>query len=300
MNRVLVTGADGFTGRYLCPLLLQQGYDVHGLVRPSQDVVAISGAVLHPCDLTNRERLTHILRELQPSFIVHLAAISFVPHTDVEEMYRINFLGTRNLLEAAVQSGSRFQSVLVASSANVYGNRIAGMLDEGGLPDPVNDYAVSKIACEYLLRMYRDRLPLICVRPFNYTGIGQSETFLIPKIVRAARERAPRIALGNINTSRDFSDVRTVVNKYARLLQTPSAIGETFNVCSGIAYSIHDILKLVEQQSGHRMEVDVDPILIRPNEVRSLWGNPAKLIAATGMKDDIPLEDTIAWMLDAS
>lgn len=297
MKRVIVTGADGFTGHYLCPLLSGQGYDVHGLVRPTQSVAKIHGATLHSCDLSDKERLTSLMRELRSEYVIHLAAISFVQHDDVEEIYRTNFFGTRNLLEAAAVSGSSLEACLVASSANVYGNRVAGILSEDCLPDPVNDYAVSKVACEYLLKIYRERLPLICVRPFNYTGVGQSDLFLIPKIVRHVRERAPKITLGNTDTARDFSDVRTVATKYARLLQLPAAIGETFNICSGIAYSIQDILKLVEKLSGHHMEVEVDPALLRANEVKSLWGDPAKLIDLTGVQDDIPLQETIAWML---
>lgn len=297
MKRVLVTGADGFTGHYLCPLLSWQGYEVHGLVRPTQSLARLDGATLHPCDLSDKDGLSALMRELRPEYVVHLAAISFVQHNDVEEIYRTNFFGTRNLLEAAAGGGSSLEAFLVASSANVYGNRVPGILSEDCLPDPVNDYAVSKVACEYLLKIYRERLPLICVRPFNYTGVGQSDLFLIPKIVRHARERAPQITLGNTDTARDFSDVRTVATKYARLLQSPAAIGETFNICSGIAYSIQDILKLVEQLSGHHMKVEVDPALLRENEVKTLWGDPAKLIGLTGAQDDIPLQDTIAWML---
>jgi len=299
MAKVLVTGANGFTGRYLCDLLARNNFEVHGIVHQNDPGIEYKDLVGHECNLSDMSTLTRIVSDIRPDHLIHLAAISFVPHGDVEEIYRTNLLGTRNLLEAFVRSGCAPTSLLVASSANVYGNRVEGQIGEECALDPVNDYAISKVASEYVLRLYADNLPIICVRPFNYTGIGQSDLFLIPKMVSHARARAPLISLGNLDTARDFSDVRTVVMKYLRLMGTPEAIGETFNICSGVAYSLREILEMVRLLSGHEMRVEVDPALVRPNEVRQLWGNPGKLKAIIGVEEDIPLERTIQWMLSA-
>ena len=109
-------------------------------------------------------------------------------------------------------------------------------------PAPANDYAVSKLAMEYLAKTYSVRLPLIICRPFNYTGVGQAEAFLLPKIVAHVRKGATEIELGNLDVARDFSDVRDVSSIYARLIQTPAAVGATLNICSGKAYTLREVL----------------------------------------------------------
>jgi nucleoside-diphosphate-sugar epimerase len=297
MAKVMVTGAHGFTGRYLCDLLASKNFEVHGLVHQVDPAIVQKHFVGHECNLSDLSRLTRIVTDIRPDYLIHLAAISFVPHGNVEEIYQTNLLGTRNLLEAFVRAGCVPTSILVASSANVYGNRVGGQISEECPLDPVNDYAISKVASEYILKLYANELPIICVRPFNYTGVGQSELFLIPKMVSHARARAPIISLGNLDTARDFSDVRAVAMKYLRLMNTPDAIGQTFNVCSGTAYSLREILEMVTSLAGHDMMVEVDPSLVRPNEVKQLWGNPIKLNSIISGDDDIPLEHTIQWML---
>ena len=299
MSKILVTGADGFTGRYLATELQRSGHEVHGLVRkPVAGSVAGVNA-LHVADLSDAAGLAAVVREVQPDKVVHLAAIAFVAHGDVEAIYRTNLVGTRNLLEALAQNKAPLDAVLLASSANVYGNSVGGVLDETTLPAPANDYAVSKLAMEYAARLYADRLPLIMARPFNYTGVGQAESFLIPKIVSHVRRHAPLIELGNLNVARDFSDVRNVVQLYRRLLEAPAAVGQTFNVCSGQAWSLNDVLTMVREISGHDFEVRVNPAFVRHNEVKTLVGSRAKLDSVVGELPEISLRDTLRWMLEA-
>lgn len=301
VSKVLVTGADGFTGRYLVAELQSAGYEVHGLVR--QPVVgSVAGvSACHVADLSDTTGLAAVVREVQPDKVVHLAAIAFVAHGDVEAIYRTNLVGTRNLIEALTQGKAPVSAVLLASSANVYGNSLGGVLDEATPPAPANDYAVSKLAMEFAARLYADRLPLIMARPFNYTGVGQSESFLIPKIVSHVRKRAAVIELGNLNVARDFSDVRDVVQLYRQLLEAPAAVGQTFNVCSGQAWTLNDVLTMVREISGFDFEVRVNPAFVRQNEVKTLIGSPAKLDALLREGADpsrkISLRDTLQWML---
>ncbi|WP_029158287.1 GDP-mannose 4,6-dehydratase [Comamonas testosteroni] len=299
MKRILVTGADGFTGRYLAAELQRTGYEVHGLVRDAEsgDVAGVSA--LHLADLSDAAGLAAVIGRVQPHKVAHLAAIAFVAHGDVDAIYRTNLVGTRNLLEALAQTNAPMDAVLLASSANIYGNSMGGVLDESTSPVPANDYAVSKLAMEYAARLYADRLPLIVTRPFNYTGVGQSDNFLIPKIISHVRRRAPMIELGNIDVERDFSDVRNVVQLYRRLLEAPAAVGQTFNVCSGQAWSLNDVLNMAREISGHDFEVRVNPAFVRQNEVKTLVGSRAKLDAIVGEVPEIALSDTLRWMLEA-
>lgn len=295
MPTALVTGASGFTGRYLAKKLAASGYEVHGTVHEELDGGADGLTRVHSLDVGDSQAVAAIVDEIRPDKVVHLAAIAFVAHSNVEEMYRTNVLGTRNLLDALANAGN-CATTLIASSANVYGNAAEGMIGEYQPPAPMNDYAVTKVASEYVASIYSKRLPLIVVRPFNYTGRGQATEFLVPKIVEHARRRLPQIELGNLDVSRDFSDVRAVTDAYVRLLHEPKAIGGTFNVCSGKALSLREIVRLVQDISGHRMEVCVNPDLVRPDEVRILWGSPERIEQVIGSLGIPPFEDTLKWM----
>jgi nucleoside-diphosphate-sugar epimerase len=299
MPRVLLTGAAGFTGRYLAKALAEAGHEVHGLVHRKPSDVVQGLHTLHVAELADAARLLEVVKEVQPHKVAHLAAIAFVAHGDVDAMYNTNVVGTRHLLEALAKGTAPLDAVLLASSANVYGNATEGVLTEDACPAPANDYAVSKLAMEYVARLYVERLPLVLARPFNYTGVGQTESFLIPKIVNHIRRRAAFIELGNLHVARDFSDVRTVVQYYRRLLEVPAAVGQTFNVCSGAAYTLNEVLTLAQSIAAHELEVRVNPAFVRANEVKQLMGSRARLDKAVGPVPDIALRDTLRWMLEA-
>jgi GDP-6-deoxy-D-talose 4-dehydrogenase len=298
MTTILVTGIDGFTGRYFTASLSRMGHEIHGIVR--DPIVELDGAsALHVANLADAGRLAEILREVAPQKVVHLAGIAFVAHGDAEAIYTTNVVGTRNVLEAVLHAGRTVDTVLLASSANVYGNSTAGILHESTPFAPANDYGVSKVAMEYVASLYSDRLPIIITRPFNYTGIGQDESFLLPKIVNHVRRKAPLIELGNLDVARDFSDVRTIVEYYRRLLECPSARGGTFNVCSGQVHTLRQILDMIRALSGHDFEVRVNSSFVRANEVKTLCGSREKLLSAVGALQEIPLMETLRWMLGA-
>lgn len=270
--------------------LRQAGYAVTGLSHePAEGVLA--------CDLLDRAGLVEALAQVKPDVVVHLAAIAFVAHGDVEAIYRTNVVGTRNLLEAVSKSGCTPRSVLLASSANIYGNAIVGPIDETVPAAPANDYAVSKLAMEYMASLWNDQLPITMVRPFNYTGAGQTLNFLLPKIVDHFRRRAAVLELGNLDVVRDFSDVRTVVNSY-RLLLEAGRSGEVFNICSGKGHSLLEVIQMMRELTSHNPEIKVNPAFVRTNEVHRLVGSRARLEAAIGDVSDIPLRETLKWMLE--
>ncbi|EIM96486.1 NAD-dependent epimerase/dehydratase [Paraburkholderia hospita] len=289
VHRVLITGASGFTGAYLREELADAGYEVIGTT------AGASQANERTLDITSLPDCRRLIGELKPEFIVHLAAISFVAHDDLLEMYNVNVIGTTNLLRACIDVGHEPRKILIASSANVYGNT-EGVVDEDTPAAPVNHYAASKLAMEHLVRTWFDRLPIVVTRPFNYTGRGQSERFLVPKIVSHVVQRRSFIELGNLDVARDFSDVRTVVRAYRALLEAPVS-GETFNVCSGNPRSLLDILDLVRHSSGHDLQVRVNPAFVRHDEVKMLAGSSDRLRRIVPDVNDIDFCDTIDWML---
>lgn len=302
-RRVLITGVHGFTGHYLAQALRAAGYTVFGVTGPHTGGNSSSPDELG-VDLTDRSAVAAAVEWAAPDYVVHLAAIAFVDHNDAAQMYRTNIIGTRNLLEALSRRKPR--AVLLASSANVYGNSLVEPITEQVAPAPANDYAVSKLAMEHMARLWFDRLPITLVRPFNYTGIGQSENFLLPKIVAHYRRRATSIELGNLDVARDFSDVRDVVRVYQALLET-NLPGETFNICSGQTYTLSDALTLMAEIAGYAIEVKVNPQFVRANEVKRLVGSDAHLRHYLGKNlgenlgkiPRIALRDTLRWMWQA-
>ncbi|MBB3813595.1 nucleoside-diphosphate-sugar epimerase [Xanthomonas arboricola] len=299
-KRVLVSGATGFTGRYMTQQLKEQGCTVIGVgTRP--DTTSSAGIdEFWPMDLRDPADVARVVTEADAEYVVHLAAVAFVGHGDVDDFYRVNLLGTRNLLQALASTRRRPEKVLIASSANVYGNATEGVIEESVEPAPANDYAVSKLAMEHVARLWQERLPLVIARPFNYTGVGQAANFLVPKIVSHFASRAASIELGNTEVWRDFGDVRAVVLAYRQLLQLPAAEGQIVNVCSGVASSLGDIIRICAKITGHEIEVRVNPDFVRQNEVKKLLGSNAKLQRLIGDWRCPPLEETLRWMLEAS
>ena len=141
-----------------------------------------------------------------------------------------------------------------------------------------------------------DQLPLFIVRPFNYTGVGQDEKFLIPKIVSHFRDKKAAIELGNLEVWRDFGDVRTVANAYRQLLEK-CPIGDTINICTGQTHTLREIIALCEKITGHSIEIQVNPEFVRANEVRVLAGDNTRLTAAIGDRQACSIEETLRWML---
>ncbi|MBU2836585.1 NAD-dependent epimerase/dehydratase family protein [Acidithiobacillus thiooxidans] len=291
---ILVTGLRGFTGQYLASSLRARGAQVMGLVQGNaQNADEISA------DLTDAASVKDAVTRVQPTHVVHLAGLAFVGHGDAQSFYTVNLFGTLHLLEALSTLKIPPHRILLASSANVYGTPAVEVIDESICPAPVNHYACSKLAMEHMAHTWLDKLPIVITRPFNYTGVGQDDQFLIPKIVSHFKRRAPFIELGNLDVSRDFSDVRDVVDRYVHLLlDAEDVAGQTFNVCSGQAHSLREIMTLTEQLSGHSLDIRVNPAFVRANEVPRLLGSAARLQQYLGPFSTIPMEQTLRWMLE--
>ncbi len=291
-KRVLVTGSEGFTGGYVCDEFAGAGWEVWGagVQHKPDDPQYLNINLLRP------ETLGVIGELANPHVVVHLAASAFVAEADPTVFYTVNLLGTRHLLEALSTATTPPLCTILASSANVYGNSSLEVLDETAITHPANDYAVSKLAMEYLAKTYMAKLGIVITRPFNYTGVGQEPQYLIPKIVNHFKARALRIELGNTDVARDFSDVRDIAGAY-RLLAEVQPHGETFNLCSGEATALESCLQMASEITGHNIEVKVNPGFVRANDVKTLCGSSEKLDRVTGRERHYAIRDTLEWML---
>ena len=293
-KRVLITGIASFTGPYIAQELSLNGYEVFGLSQLPFDITyarSIEG------NLLDANGLDAVIDTCKPDLVIHLAAITFVPHGDVAEMYMTNIVGTRNLLSALSKKTSPPEKVLLASSANVYGNAVEGALDENTAFSPANDYATSKVAMELMAGTWSKYLPISITRPFNYTGVGQADKFLIPKLVTHFQQNKPEIELGNLNVIRDFSDVRFVSAAYRQLIEN-ALPGEAYNICSGRGCTLASIIADLNDIAGYKIDVAVNPDFIRENEVKELVGDNGKLLRLCPSLEAIPIQDTLRWMFE--
>jgi nucleoside-diphosphate-sugar epimerase len=281
-----VTGCGGFTGRYVAAALADEGFKVI-------DAEHHSGRF----DLTEPVSVAAVLDKARPDYVIHLAALSFVALNDAAAYYAVNTVGTTHLLDEILKAETKPRRIVIASSANIYGNALVEPIAENTPPAPVNHYAASKLAMEAMVRSYADRLSIVMTRPFNYTGVGQTVNFLVPKMVAHFAQRRPYIELGNLDVVRDFSDVRMVAQAYARLLKAEVPEGVT-NICSGIGRSLGWVLDQLTDLSGHKLEVRVNPEFVRSSEVRRLIGSSSRMEAALGSLPFREFRDTLAWMLE--
>lgn len=280
-KRVLITGLSGFTGRHLASHLTEQGYSVFGL----------------NADLRDKDAVFSEVKIAEPDYVVHLAAISFAAESNVDKIYSVNVLGTLNLLDALINVGRTVRRVVLASSATVYGNQKSSVLREGACPAPINHYGCSKLVMEHLSRSYAGKLDILIARPFNYTGVGHAENFLIPKIISAYRSGKAAIELGNLHVAREFNDIRDVCAVYERLLRLNVAPADNVvNICSGRAVKLLDVIGMMDVIAGYEIGVRVNPIFVRDNEIGILKGSVERLEHLVNYDFKYSIQDTLKWM----
>lgn len=278
-SKVLITGINGFTGRHIVNALSQDNYKCFGL----------------ESDLRDRQRVRDEVKRINPHYVIHLAAISFSAELDSSKIYDVNVVGSINLLESLVELDNPPKKVIIASTAAVYGNCRASCLDESLSPVPLSHYACSKLSMEFMSQNYFDKLPILITRPFNYTGLGHDEKFLIPKIVRAYKDGKKELELGNLDISREFNDVRDVCVMYRKLLDS-NLKHDVVNLCSGKTISLMEIIEMMNGISGYQMNISVNPRFVRSNEIKVLSGSTLKLETHIPVRFKHTLSDTLNWM----
>lgn len=308
--RVVVTGAAGFVGRHLIRALggLDPRPECLGW-RYAAGPEDESGAHWSAVDIEDGTAVAQALRDAQPSHLVHLAALSNVADSfaDPGRTWRVNAIGTLNVLEA-VKRESPDTRVLLVSSSEVYGQsfRAGEALDENAPIRPMNPYAASKAAAEIMTLPYVQRgVRILIARPFNHVGPGQDVGFAIPSFAQQLAEigagrRAATLNVGNLDARRDFLDVSDVVAAYLGLLEGFDRLtcGSVFNVCSGIARRIGDVLQEMISLSGLPVEVVPDPSRMRPSDIPVATGNAAALHQTIGWQPQTDWIGTLRRVMD--
>lgn len=308
MAKVLVTGAGGFVGSHLVPALLEYGDEVFAAAYSESPALSplLPADHLLTGDLTDYAFTKNCLTVSRPDIIYHLAALSVV-HTDVDaaRLALTNNLALQfNLLEAIMEA-SPTSRLLAVCSGNVYGlvKQSETPIKETNPLRPLNAYSVSKLSQELLALQYfyAHNLDVVVLRPFNHTGPGQSESFVIPAFARQFAlikkgRQEPIIKLGNLHTSRDFTDVTDMVQAY--LLATAKCkSGEIYNIGSGRASTIGEILTFMQEITGLKVELKEDSSLVRGVDVPLLMADSAKFRQATGWNPKIPFKQTLTNVL---
>jgi nucleoside-diphosphate-sugar epimerase len=291
-NRVLIFGIDGFTGQHLSSHLEKSGFDIYGTS------YSTSGEKLFKVDITYKADIDDVLRALRPEYIIVLSGISFPAHGHNEDFYAINTIGAINILEVLIQLNQNPKKIIMASSATIYGNQGLELLDESLCPKPANHYGASKYSMETMAQNYFNKLNIIITRPFNYTGKNQDENFLIPKIVSHFKESKKVIELGNLDVSREFNDVEFICEVYEKLL-TSDISSQLVNVCSNRGVRLLDVIELMNEIAGYKIEVKVNPMFVRKDEIKTLTGNPKKLFDLIGDIKQKELKFTLREMFEA-
>lgn len=311
-KKVLITGIAGFAGSHLAELLLQKGgYDVYGLcrARSKMDHIEEIKTKLHleDADLLDSHSLYATIARIKPDYIFHLAAQSFVPTSWVSPSVtlEVNIIGSANLFEAVRQAGID-PVIQIACSSEEYGlvhpNEIP--IKETNPLRPQSPYAVSKVAMDYLGYQYfcSYNMRIIRTRGFNHTGPRRGETFVTSNFAKqvALIEKGKQeaiIKVGNLEAERDWTDVRDMVRGYLVAVEKCDP-GEEYNVCSGKAVKIRDMLNILLSFSKVKVETQEDPSRMRPSDVPILIGENKKFVGKTGWKPEIPFEKTMEDLLN--
>jgi GDP-4-dehydro-6-deoxy-D-mannose reductase len=291
--KVLITGSRGFAARHLAVELLQAGHEViKSDVEYAEDC--------YYCDLRDEDSLRKLVRSTQPDACVHLGGIAYVPMgwKDPELVYSVNLMGTLNLLEGFRHERPEAR-LLVVSSSLIYKNADSDKeLDEEAYMYPPDIYAISKISADLTALGYAQRygMPIMTARPINHTGPGQSDSFVTSAFATQLKQIKagavpPVMRVGNLDSRRDFLDVRDVVRAYRLLIEAGQG-GEPYNIASGRLIPIRSVLEKLCDIAGVHPEIEVAPQLYRPTD-SSPRMNVSKIRAATGWQPQIPLEQTL-------
>lgn len=286
-SRILVTGDKGFVGQHALDYMAGST----GLSTFKSDI-----------DIRDKKSILECLNNFQPDAVLHLAALSFVPDSfkSPEATFEVNFLGTLRLLEALAETGFKGRFLYV-STGDAYGRVQKSELPirESRLLRPTNPYAVSKAATEALCFQWSQTGPfeIIMARPFNHIGAGQSSNFAISNFAKqiaeiAAGLRPPLLSVGNIEATRDFTDVIDVVRAYGLMLANGKN-GEIYNVCSGIERSIRALLLKLLGLSGVSAEIVTDAARYRPTDQPRVYGSYQKLKEQTGWNPEVSINETL-------
>ena len=306
MQKVFITGAAGFVGHYLTDELLDKyrviGTDISGTTpNPKMNYF--------PGDILDKKFLSNLLSKERPEIIFHLAAKSQAWSRNVEEVFKINVLGTINLYESILETRKNSDynpKIFFISSSEVYGNTSDPKnITEDSPLFPVKFYSASKVASDRLSYSYTqsEKLNILILRPFTHTGPGQQKGFVVPDIASqiAEAEIDPEnneLLVGNLEPIRDYLDVRDVVSAYKSVIDKGWTPGDSYNICSGKGIKIKKILEILLKLSNKKLIIKEDPEKLRSSDTPVYVGNNKKFVELTGWEPVVPIEKTLKDCLD--
>jgi GDP-4-dehydro-6-deoxy-D-mannose reductase len=307
--RILITGASGFAGQHLLRYLatVQPAAEWHGTIFNADAAALVPGVIYHRLDLCETEKVQHLIHDIRPDEIYHLAAQSAPSRSLKSPWYTLetNIRTQLNLLQSCLETKLSPRVILVTSS------EVYGVVTPEELPitenhplRPANHYSLSKITQDLMGWQYymAHKLPVIRVRAFNHIGTGQSADFVATdfaqQIARIEQgQQPPVMRVGNLNARRDFTDVRDTVRAYHLLMQY-GLPGESYNVASGTPHSIQELLDILLSYSITPIQIEPDPNRMRPADIPILQGDYSKLKNLTGWQPAIPFRDTLLNVLN--
>jgi nucleoside-diphosphate-sugar epimerase len=281
-NSVLIFGKTSFTSKHLSDYLIKNNFDIS----------------YANCDITKIDEVEEVLKNNKTDFIINLAAISFVGHSNISDFYNVNVVGVTNILESLIKLNYQPKKIILSSSAVVYGNQNTNTLDESLCPNPQNHYGISKYAMECIAKTYFNKLNIIITRPFNYIGIGQNELFLVSKIIKHYKNKDKTIYLGNLDVSREFNDVKFVCECYKRLLQIDKS-SIVVNIASNQGIKLLDIIENMNNISGYKIDIKINQEFVRKNEIKILTGSNKKLFELIGVVEQKRLKERLKSIFES-
>ncbi len=300
----LITGGAGFIGSAIVPVLRKEGYDVFVLDNLSfgnRKYIDVPDNHFFLTDIRNFEKVRSVMELVHPDFVIHLAAIHFIPYCNQHplEAADTNIRGTMNILDAA-RSFPEVKKVLFASTAAVY-PIFDGPLSEEHMLLPLDIYGLSKLTGESLCRKYflETGVDTIVCRFFNAFGPNETNPHLIPEIEKQLRSGVRTIKLGNLTPKRDFIHTYDMAEAIKRLLKTDSLGYDTFNLGSGIEYSVVEIVEAFERQLYEKIVIEVDQTRVRKVEREHLVADVIKLKSVTGWKPEWSIDDGVRNLIDS-
>ncbi len=304
MEKVLIFGAGGFVGAYLSREFLDHGYTVVGSDRTSEAAMP-EGVSYYPADLLKAADVEAVVRAVQPDIIVNLAAISSVgaSWSMPQDTMEVNVIGALNLLEAARKAERKPKLLFVGSSEEYVITEQA--IDEHTEINAGNPYGISKVAQENFAALYRERfgLPVYCVRPFNHTGVGQRDSFVLPSFCKQAAEiersgQPGTIRVGNLRVRRDFSHVKDIVRAYRMILESDDC-RRIYNVGSGTAYRLDELLSFICGLSHQPIRIEEDPARFRPSDQPRVCCDHRRITQELGWMPEYTVYDALKEMYAA-
>lgn len=311
MNRVLVTGADGFIGSHLTELLIREGYYVKALSQYNSfnnwgwlDGITGNNLEIITGDVRDSHYCKHITQDID--IIFHLAALIAIPYSYVapDSYVDTNIKGTLNICQAAMENN--VSRVIVTSTSEVYGTAKYVPIDENHPKQPQSPYSATKIGADAMALSFYNafNLPVVVARPFNTYGPRQSARAIIPTIITQIASGVKEIKLGDLSPTRDFNYVKDITKGFIELSKCDEAIGQEVNICSNFEISMKDTLELIAKIMGTDVQFITDHQRIRPDksEVFRLWGDNSKIKNLTGYNPSYTLSEglteTVQWFLN--